>query len=312
MHSKFLIILYRILFSLLRLLSRMPLGVHYFFADWLLYPIAYHLVRYRRKLVNRQLADCFPEKSEKERNAITRRFYHFFCDCIVETLKLATMPHDEVKRRVEFVGIEEMQQTLKQAGKKFGFFYLGHYGNWEWMASFPMWLEPQWQGAQIYHPLYNAEADRFFLHLREQFGGLCIPMKQTMRQILEARQKGQAEIIGFIADQSPKWQATHHWTPFLHHQTAFFIGSERIARQVDAALYYVRVTRPRRGYYRAELVLITLNPQSPDLDIQSEYPATDSYTQLLEQQIREQPELWLWTHNRWKRTYEQWLERNKK
>ena len=135
-------------------------------------------------------------------------------------------------------------------------------------------------------------------------------MKQTMRQILEARQKGQAEIIGFIADQSPKWQATHHWTPFLRHQTAFFIGSERIARQVDAALYYVRVTRPRRGYYRAELVLITLNPQSPELDIQSEYPATDRYTQLLEQQIREQPELWLWTHNRWKRTYEQWLERN--
>ena len=124
--------------------------------------------------------------------------------------------------------------------------------------------------------------------------------------------RSQAEIIGFIADQSPKWQATHHWTRFLRHQTAFFIGSERIARQVDAALYYVRVTRPRRGYYRAELVLITLNPQSPDLDIQSEYPATDRYAQLLEQQIREKPELWLWTHNRWKRTYEQWLERNPK
>ena len=145
----------RPLFALLRLLSRMPLSVHYFLSDWLLFPLVYHLVRYRRRLVARQLADSFPEKDEKERNEISRRFYHFFCDIIVETLKLLTMPHDEVRQRVQFVGIEEMQQTLRREGKQFGFFYLGHYGNWEWLASFPLWLSSEWQGAQIYHPLYN-------------------------------------------------------------------------------------------------------------------------------------------------------------
>ncbi len=294
----------RPLFALLRLLSRMPLSVHYFLSDWLLFPLVYHLVRYRRRLVARQLADSFPEKDEKERNEISRRFYHFFCDIIVETLKLLTMPHDEVRQRVQFVGIEEMQQTLRREGKQFGFFYLGHYGNWEWLASFPLWLSSEWQGAQIYHPLYNREADRFFLQLREQFGGRCIPMKLTLRQILSARRQGEHQIIGFIADQSPKWQATHHWTPFLHHQTAFFTGTERIGRQVDAALYYVRVTRPRRGHYQAELVPIALQPQSL-----SDGEATNRYAQLLEQQIREVPELWLWTHNRWKRTYEEWIQR---
>lgn len=279
-------------------------------SDWFIFPLTYYVVRYRRKLVAKQLEECFPEKSEKERKAICRRFYHYFCDFIVETLKLTTMSHDEVKRRVEFVGIPEMLETLEKGGKKFGFFYLGHYGNWEWMASFPMWLTQEWQGAQIYHPLYNKQADKFFIDLRQQFGGICIPMKQTLRQILSANKEGQKEIIGFIADQSPKWQATHHWTDFLQHKTAFFTGTERIGRQVDAALYYVRVTRPRRGYYHAELQLITLDTTTyAASETTSEYPATDCYAQLLEQQIRETPELWLWTHNRWKRSYERWQER---
>ena len=109
---------------MLNLLSRLPLRVHYFFSDWLLYPLIYHVVRYRRTLVRQQLATCFPEKSEKERKDIERRFYHYFCDYIVETLKLATMPHEEVKRRVEFVGMPEMQERLLKAGKQFGFFIL--------------------------------------------------------------------------------------------------------------------------------------------------------------------------------------------
>ena len=172
------------------------------------------------------------------------------------------------------------------------------------MASFPLWLDDEWQGAQIYHPLYNKEVDRFFIELRQQFGGRCIPMKLTLRQILTARKEGQKEIIGFIADQSPKWEAMHHWTDFLNHKTSFFIGTEKIARQVNAALYYVRVTRPKRGYYRAELQKISINA-----DELGEFEATNYYAALLEAQIRECPELWLWTHNRWKRTYEEWVQK---
>ncbi|MBP5380205.1 MAG: lysophospholipid acyltransferase family protein [Bacteroidaceae bacterium] len=292
-----------ILLGLVWLLSHLPLRVLYSISTGFYY-LVYYIVRYRRKLVSRQLADSFPEKSESERKQIAKRFYRFFCDYIVETLKLATMSHEEMQRRVEFVGIEEMQEVLKREGKQFGFFYLGHYCNWEWLASFPMWLNPVWQGAQIYHPLYNKQMDDFFINLRQQFGGICIPMKQTLRQILTARKEEKQLIIGFIADQAPKWEAMHHWTSFLNHQTSFFIGTEKIARQVDAALYYIHVTRPRRGYYRAEFELISMHPAEL-----AEFEATDRYAALLEQQIKEHPELWLWTHHRWKRSHEEWLKR---
>ena len=149
--------------------------------------------------------------------------------------------------------------------------------------------------------------DDFFLRLRSQFGGVCIPMKETLRQVLTVRGEGRMEAIGFIADQSPKWEAMHHWTRFLNHDTSFFIGTEKIGKQVDACNYYVRVTRPCRGRYDCHIEPISTNPKEmPDFEI------TDRYAQLLEEQIREEPELWLWTHNRWKRTKEEWLKHQEK
>lgn len=296
--------MYFLLFGILRLLSYLPLGIHYFLSDWLLFPLVYYVIRYRRKLVVRQLTDSFPEKSPKEIRQIARRFYHFLCDYVVEAIKLETMSNDEIRRRVQFEGIDEMHQQLDQEGVQFCFAYLGHYCNWEWMASFPLWLHAPWIGAQIYHPLHNKKIDEHFLKEREKFGGRCIPMKQTMRQIIKAKREGEHLVIGFIADQEPKAQALHHWIQFLNRKTAFLVGSERIARQVGAAFYYIKVTRPRRGYYRAEVL-----PMHIPFDGMDEFAVVDKYAAMLEEQIREQPELWLWTHNRWKHNFEEWVSK---
>ena len=113
-------------------------------------------------------------------------------------------------------------------------------------------------------------------------------------------------MVGFIADQSPKLEAMHHWTTFLNHETSFFTGAEKIGRAVGARYFYVDITRPRRGYYRAEVRELHIDEQSDSL-----YPVTDAYARALEESIRRSPELWLWTHNRWKRTREIW-ERDRK
>ena len=297
-------LLFRLLSALLRLLSRLPLRVLYFLSDVLLYPLLYYVVRYRRRLVRRQLLESFPDHNRTWLLRTERRFYHFLCDYVVETLKMLTISNHELMRRVSFPNINEMQDTLDSHHKPFGFFYLGHLGNWEWLASFPLRLHNGWHGSQVYHPLRNPHADQFFIALRQRFGSRCVPMRQTLRHILRARAEGRREIVGFIADQSPKWEAMHFWTDFLHHPTSFFTGTERIAREVDAALYYIRVTRPRRGYYEAQLIPISLQPDSLEPD-----EATRQYVTLLEEDIRRAPELWLWTHNRWKRTYQEWIKR---
>ena len=293
----------RLFFGLMRILSRLPLGVLYVLSD-LMYPVVYHVVRYRRGVVSRQLAECFPEKSSCERKRIERRFYRQMCDYIVETIREISMTPEEMRRRVTFEGIGEMQDDMIRRGKQFVFAYLGHYGNWEWLASFSLWMKDGVHASQIYHPLKNKASDKFFLEMRSRFGGSNFPMKSTLRHIVEMRRQGTHAVVGFIADQGPKWEAMHHWTHFLNHDTSFFIGTEEIGKQVDAMLLYVHVTRPRRGYYRCSLKIISWEPRTmPDYEI------TDRYAQLLEEQIRETPELWLWTHKRWKRTREEWERR---
>lgn len=296
-------ILFYPLYALLWLLSCLPMRALYAVSDLFFLPIFY-VIRYRRKLVQRQLADSFPEKSDKERKLIEKKFYHFLCDLVVEYIKLITVTPEEMKRRVQFPGLAEAPKIAEENGKSFCFFYLGHYCNWEWLASYPLWTESDWKTSQIYHPLKNRATDNFLLRLRSKFGGRCVPMKETLRHILTTRRNNEKELMAFIADQSPKWEAMHHWTDFLHHPTSFFIGTEKIGKQVDAAIFYVQVTRPKRGYYQGKVIPITTQPkQHPDYDI------TDRYAQLLEEQIRQCPELWLWTHNRWKRTRQEWEKR---
>lgn len=290
---------YHILFFLLYLLSLLPMGLLYLLSDGLFFPL-FHVVKYRRKVVEKQLDECFPEKSMQERRAIEHQFYHFFCDYLVEVIKLFSISKKEMMRRMKFVGIEQVREELKD--KKFCFLYLGHYCNWEYIASLSYWL-PEIHCGQIYHRIYNQAFDDLFLKLRGQFGGESIFMKDTLRRILTLRSQEKKVMIGFISDQLPKWENMNHWTTFLNHDTSFFIGAERIAKQVDAALYYVDVERVKRGYYQVTFRLMTLHPKEfPD------YELTDQYARLLEKSIRHQPAYWLWTHKRWKRTKEEWVK----
>ena len=122
--------------------------------------------------------------------------------------------------------------------------------------------------------------------------------------IIELKRTKQKAIIGFISDQAPKWNSIHHWTEFLNQETPVFIGTEKIGKQVDALIYYADVTRVKRGYYHCRLKPLCDTPrQVPDFEL------TDLFTRELEQTIKAHPQYWLWSHNRWKRTKEEWLRR---
>lgn len=297
--------LHYLLYALLYPFSLLPLRVHYFLSDTILFPLIYYVMRYRVKLVQKQLKESFPEKKDKERTEIERRFYHFFSDYVVETIKLMTMSRKEILRRVEWVGTDFVQDDLDAHGHRLGFILVGHFGNWEWFSSLGFYMKNDFHFEQIYHPLRNKAMDELFLRMRKRGGGNCISMKDTFRYLLSQHRRGRKMIVGTIADQSPKWEAMHQWCEFLHHKTSFFVGAETISKKLGhSSLYYLTITRPQRGYYRAEIKLITNTPeQFPN------YELTTLYANLLEKNIQEYPHLWLWTHNRWKRTWEEWNKR---
>lgn len=293
-------ILYYLTLAVWYSLSLLPLRVHYLLSDCLFW-ILYGMIGYRKRVVRSNLASSFPEKTEAELQQIERGFYHFFCDYLVESIKLLTISHEELKRRLVFKGTETVNEVV-ESGQSCAV-YLGHYCNWEWITSLPLWVTAKAQCGQIYHPIENKDFDRLFLRLRQRMGAVCIPMQDTLRKILEYRQQGQPVVIGYISDQKPHWVNIHHWVDFLHHDTPVLTGTERIARKMNHAVFYMDVRRIRRGYYEAEFKLITREPQKL-----KEFELTDIYYQHLEQSILRAPEFWLWSHNRWSRTREEFNE----
>ena len=289
--------LYYLIYGCWYLLSLLPLCVHYVLSD-ALYFLVYRLLHYRVKVVRKNISESFPEKDASELRHIERGFYHWFCDYIVESVKLLTMSQEQMKRRLVFKGTDVVDQVVAE-GQSCAV-YLGHYCNWEWITSLPLWVTPAPQCGQIYHAIENPLFDRLFLRLRQRFGAVCIPMAETLRRIIKYRQEGRPVVIGYISDQVPFWNNIHHWCQFLNHDTPVLTGTERLARQTGHAVFYMDVRRVRRGYYEAEFQLISREPKQL-----AEYEVTDEYFRRLEASIRREPACYLWSHNRWKRTREE-------
>lgn len=294
-------LLYYAVYGLLYALSLLPLRLLYVLSD-ACYVLVYHVVHYRRRVVRNNLRTAFPGRSEAELHQVEKRFYHWFCDYVVETVKLFSISETEMRRRMVFKGTEQVDACV--ADGQSCAVYLGHYCNWEWVASLPLWVSPKGQCGQIYHPLENKGMDRMFLSIRHRFHAECIPMTESIRRVVAYRSKGIPTVIGYISDQKPFWWNIHHWCDFLHHDTPVLSGAERIARKFNQAVFYLDIRRPRRGYYEAELKLVTREPGK-----YAENEITDIYFRLLERTIQAEPAYWLWTHDRWKRTREEFNDR---
>ena len=293
--------LYYILLGVWCMFSLLPLRIHYIISDFLFW-LLYKVIGYRRRVVWKNLSASFPEKSQAELKDIECGFYHFLCDYFVETVKMMTISKKEIKKRMVFKGIEDLDEVI-ESGQSIAL-YLGHYCNWEWVTSMPLWVTPKVQCGQIYHPLENKYFDKLLLRSRQRLDALCISMQDTLREVVRYKREGQPIMIGYISDQAPNWVNIHHWVDFLNQDTPVFTGTERIVKKMNHAVFYVDMRRIKRGYYEAEFKLMTREPKELE-----DFKLTDMYFDMLEKSIRRAPEFWLWSHNRWKRTRKEFNER---
>ena len=298
-------VIYPIVHAFFYALSLLPYRVLYVISD-AFYVLVYYIVGYRKRVVRNNLKTSFPEKSADELRQIERGFYHFLCDYFVESIKLLSLTPEKLLQHIEFHGLDQMEQCFDEGQSTAAI--LGHYCNWEYLSTTGLGFQ-RYKGTLvglIYHPLRNDVMDRLFIDLRQHLGGTCVPKKDILRQLLNLRREGRVSLFGYISDQTPKWENIHLWLPFLHHDTPVFTGGERIMRKMNNAVFYVDMERPRRGYYIVTFRLITRQPNELEPD-----GITRRFFEMLEQTIRRDPRYYLWTHNRWKRTHEEFDRRFK-
>lgn len=289
---------YKIVYPIFYVLSLLPYRVLYGISDFF-YLIMYHIVGYRKKVVRKNLSSSFPEKTPQELKEIEHGFYHWLCDYFVETLKLLTVSDETLLKHIEFRNAEQIEEYYDKGQTCAAI--LGHYCNWELLSATGLAFKRHKEAVcgLIYHPLRSKIFDMLFKDIRQSKGGVCIPKQEILRYLVRYKREKRMWLFGYISDQSPKYLNIHCWLPFLNHDTPVFTGGEKIMKKMNDAVFYVDMQRPERGKYICTFRLITDKPAE-----MQENEITKIFFEMLENTIKRDPRLYLWTHDRWKRNHE--------
>lgn len=265
---------------------------------WLLYLksdlcclLLYHVARYRRKVVRQNLLRSFPEKGAKEIKAIEKRFYRNLCDLFVEAPKMLRMDPDGYRKRLTYVNPELITQLEDQ--HKNIFYAIPHSGNWEWFGKTIPFLSHH-NGLAIYKQVKNPVFEQLMMYLRTK--GIALEMVESnsaLRRLVQLRETMNGVLM--MADQTSHGLASDYWTEFLHQDTCWFTGIERIAKKLDYSIVFVDMVRRGRGRYEIAFELVTDNPKEL-----GEGEVMERYVRCVERFIQANPDNWLWSHRRWK------------
>ena len=275
--------------------SRLPMSVLYVFAD-LTYFIMYRVIRYRIKVVRSNLRLAFPSRTDSQLHATEKAFYHHLADYFFETIKGLTIGDEELLRRYVIRNPEVLRQLTEQ-GKNV-FLYGAHIGNWEWLTSLPLYY-PDIQIQTFYQPQRHAFSNAMTLQQRTRRGIVAVESQKGFRFMYKYVSSGAVSITLILGDQCPHYAAQKYWVDFMGQDTPFLVGPEHIARKLNIALVYPSYVAYSRGHYEVEMRVIEPNPKECP-----EQECTARFADFLADDLERLPELWLWSHRRWKLKHE--------
>jgi KDO2-lipid IV(A) lauroyltransferase len=281
---------------LFKALTRIPLPLLYPSSGFVFF-VTFHLFRWRRDQVARDLAIAFPERTERERAAILRQSYRNLADTLMEIIWGFAASAEAIKRRVSFEnpGIIDHAVATRQSVVLLA----PHFCNWEWLlpaggATFGLPIDA------VYQPQRIEAFDAFLREARSRFGGRPIPQSEFVYELMV--RAGQPRGYALIADQTPRQEDPKHWTRFLNRDTAFFVGAEKIAHFLDAPVLFVAMRRVRRGHYSVRLEPLAQPPYGTET-AEAEgttSPIMEKFACALERAVLESPADFLWLQKRWK------------
>jgi len=286
--------MYYIVYFFFYLISLLPLRILYVLSD-AIYLLMYYVVGYRKKVVMGNLDIVFPGKSREEKVRIAKKFYQNFIDSFIETIKLLSAPDSFFEKR--FTGNWELINQYYDQGRPVQL-HLGHTFNWEWgNVVIPKKIRHQFLG--VYMPLHDKTFNKLFMKMRSRTGAILISALNMTREFLPYRKT--LFCLGLVADQSPgSWMHHAKWFRFFNKIAPFTVGPAKSAIANNAVVIFACIHRPKRGQYEVAFTLAEENPKGI-----TEIALTKKFIDYLENTIAHDPDMWLWTHKRWKREWKE-------
>ncbi|MFS4447455.1 lysophospholipid acyltransferase family protein [Maribacter sp. 2307UL18-2] len=276
-------------YPFLWLISILPYRLFYLFSDFVFF-LVYHIIGYRKKVVRDNLELVFPKKSKEEIHRIQKDFFKHICDMFLEMVKTMNLSKEDVKKRYHITNVDCILDIEKE---KSILVPCSHYANWEWNVSLNLYVQSK--GYAVYQKVANVYFDRMVKKFRSRWNTELITTHETVKTVIRNEKKGVKSIYGMVSDQSPMVVHAHYWDSFMGITVPIYNGTEVLARKLDLAVVFLKVSKVKRGYYQAEFIPITLAGKHT-----APNEITKKFIELAEQQIREKPEHYLWSHKRWK------------
>ena len=286
------LLIYLIIFPLIWSISRMPFWMLYVFSDFL-YAILYKLLKFRTKVVRKNLHIAFPFKTEEELLSIERKFYHHFCDTMLEMIKSYGMSDAEMKKRMTFSNLEVLKRYETQ--ERNILIMCSHYASYEWLLSLAYFLKHK--SYALYTPLSNPYFDKLLQKIRMKHHSYLLPRYTAHREMKKHKDRQEVYCYGFASDQIPNNDKNYR-RPFLGLNVPVFTGAERLGKALNTVIVFAKIEKLKRGYYETTFEVLAENP-TEFVDFQ----ITDSFFERINRQIYDRPEYYLWTHNRFKRMH---------
>ncbi len=278
------------LFKIIILFSKLPLKVLYGLSDFI-FVIIYFVVGYRKDVVLQNLKNSFPEKSDSELKIIRKKFYHNFCDYLVETLKSFTISSHELRVRVQHLNQDVFHEATKE--NKNVILLAGHIFNWEWFNALAT-IIPQEKCFPVYRKVQSSFWEQRVKEIRNRFGNHSLEAKEVIRHIFKNANDGNS-VYMFVADQTPHYSEVTYGLDFLYQKTPAFVGYDKLSTRMDLVFVYCEMKKVKRGFYQ-----INYHRIYPDGDKFQEYEVVRKFHKMLECTINKRPDNYLWSHRRWK------------
>jgi Kdo2-lipid IVA lauroyltransferase/acyltransferase len=256
-----------------------------------MYYIVYYVIRYRRGTVHKNLELALPNLSKKKRLTIQKKYYHHFCDMFLEMIKTMTISDTEINKRFTFTNLEVYKELEKK--EKSIVVMCAHYASYEWLTIFEKYTTLEFY--VVYKKIKNDYFDNLVCNIRRRFNAIPITTKETIPVIINNKKNNKKSLYGFVCDQSPKKNYANYWTHFMGIETPVQIGPEILSKRYDMNVLFLKTRKVRRGYYQSCFEILSNNTKDSSI-----YEITNQYIKLVEKQIHEAPEYYLWSHKRWK------------
>lgn len=283
-------LIYLIVYPLLWFISILPFRLLYLLSD-ICYYIVYYIIRYRRKTVRENLQMVFPNYSQQQITAIEKKSYRHLCDIFLEMIKTISITQKQIDRRFTYSNLDTYL-NLEKKGKSIALM-CAHYASYEWVISMNQHIT--FKGYAIYKKIKNPYFDDLVKNIRSKFKAYLITTKETNKVIEDNAKNGVLGVYGFASDQTPRRSNNMHWINFLGIESPIHFGAEMLSKRYNMNVIYLKVKKVKRGYYEATFEILTENVRELP-----KYEVSERFMREVEKQIYVQPELYLWTHKRWK------------